>query len=201
MDKLDKKADEVEKANTDGWISIEDSAKEAEGKVEGVVDKKGDATSEAWNAIEDSAKQVAGDLEQAAQAGCQATENAAEQVQQDVSKAAGDEWSSEEPKPVPDDGNRWAGEIVTPQVPVADSTQPDPNRSAPGTVEYSQPSGGSYVPPVSTSPVPAKSKFPTWAIILIVVLLLCICVICPLVLIPTITSFMEQAFEIAIHMV
>ncbi|MFZ3071253.1 MAG: hypothetical protein WA110_09070 [Anaerolineaceae bacterium] len=135
-------------------------------------------------------------------------ENKPEEKAEDSMKVSAEEWSQVPPaepvSPVPptetdrwgapqpsasEDADRWTGELYTPESePASGSGEPESGATETKSQKPEEPvivdipSNGS-VPPFSTPPAQEKSKFPVWAIVLIVLLVIGLCVACPLILI------------------
>ena len=152
-----------------------------------------DAAENAWKPVEESAEQVQANIEETYEAAREQVAEAAEtveggwsEVKDDFQEASVKTWSAPETPqtPVPpqpeadrwgavvneaaDDPGRWNDNLYTPG-----AEEPAPAEEAPKVVDY-----------VATPPAQAekKDKFPVWAIILIVLLVLCICIACPIII-------------------
>jgi len=157
--------------------------------------KLDDAAENAWKPVNDAAEQVNGQVADAHEAAQEKVEEAAETVQSSWSEvkdefqqASAESWSAPEapqtpPPPQPeadrwgapvnagaDDPSRWNNDLYTPGAdePTSTATKAE---EAPKVVDYVA---------ASTEKPAKKDSFPVWAIILIVVLVLCLCILCPL---------------------
>jgi hypothetical protein len=107
-------------------------------------------------------------------------------------KASAEEWSKEQPSPAepakpesetnrwgspensgPEDPNRWHGELYSPG---ADQPAGQGTSTAPETVVITEPTS-------AAEPPKKKEGFPVWAIVLIVLLVLGLCVLCPILVV------------------
>ena len=110
----------------------------------------------------------------AADDGWEKTESATQEVEQSVEQASADVF---EAAPVAPEIASWQAEpVVEPEAPAAPAKPAETWTAPVFTPTPPQPeaaASGGYIPPVS--PTAPQKKFPIWAIILIVLLVLCIC--------------------------
>lgn len=171
----------------DAWNKVEEAPKVVEGAAsdawttgaasvtDAVVQKADVPAIDAWKKIDEDARKLEEKMNAAADEGWNKTEDAAQTAEKAVDQAAGEVltpaaevaeasmWKAEtpvEPETPVKSEDTWTAPVFTP-TPVTSPAQPLPLGSE------------GVVPPVIPSSTP--KKFPTWAIILIVLLVLCIC--------------------------
>lgn len=157
-----------------------------------------DAAENAWKPVEKSAGQMQPHIEEVHEAAQEQVTEAAETVEGGWSEVKDDfQQASAETRSVPetpqtpippqpeadrwgapvnegaDDPGRWNGNLYTPGAEEPAPTEAPKVEEAPKVVDY-----------VATPPAQPekKDKFPVWAIVLIVLLVLCICIFLPIVL-------------------
>ena len=157
-----------------------------------------DAAENAWKPVEESAEQVQSHVEEAHETAQEHVAEAAETVEGDWSEvkdefhqASAETWSAPETPqtPIPpqpeadrwgapvvdaaDDPGRWNDNLYTPGTEEPAAAEAPKAEEAPKVVDY-----------VATPPAQPvkKDKFPVWAIVLIVLLVLCICIACPIII-------------------
>lgn len=160
--------------------NLENAAQEFERKLD-------DAAENAWKSVKDSAEQIEGEIVDASET----VQGGWNEVKDEFHKASAESWSAPEvpqtppPPPQPEtdrwgspvnenanDPNRWDGTLYSPG---ADEPAAAPKvEGAPKVVDYVA---------ASSAKPPKKESFPVWAIVLIVVLVLCLCVLCPILFI------------------
>lgn len=157
-----------------------------------------DAAENAWKPVEEFAEQVQDHIEEAHEAAQEQVAEAAEiteadwsEVKDEFHQASAETWSAPETPetPIPpqpeadrwgavvneaaDDPGRWNEDLYTPGAEEAAAAAEAKAEEAPKVVDY--------VATLPAQPV-KKDKFPIWAIILIVLLVLCICILLPIII-------------------
>jgi hypothetical protein len=172
--KADELADNVEDAATNTWEQVEETGRN-------IVDAVENTTENVWETVEDSHDE-AGDFVAEGAETVQGTWSEIEEVKMDQNdefmQVSAESWSAEEqPTPVSysqGETNRWGSPVPpqetyqAPETPVGQSIPRE---------EYRSVNTGQVVTPQE------KKDFPVWAIVLIILLVLCLCVILPVVLI------------------
>lgn len=151
--KAENLSDELNKAAEEGWETVKDQAEEGVQKAE--------------ESLETAAEEVKDDFMQAS---AETWSEVPEATPITSQEPAADRWGSPEPVNA-EDPNRWQGQLYTP------GSEEPPTKGqkteTPQVVDYVP--AKETVSKSTTSPE-KKDKFPVWAIILIVVLvLLCLC--------------------------
>lgn len=174
------------------WDKVEDSTDKTAVKVGETFTKIGGETTDAWattaavqgadapviNAwkkIDEDARKLEAQMNTAADSGWNKTESAAHEAEKAVEQASADVFT---PAAAAPEVSSWQAE--TPVEPFGEPATPAKLEDTwtapvftPTPVQTQSIGSGGYVPPVS--PSTAQKKFPTWAIILIVLLVLCVC--------------------------
>lgn len=154
--------------------NLENAAQEFERKLDDAAEQINEASDAAQHQAEDAAETLEGSWSE---------------VKDEFQKASAETWSAPEPaesapptqgeadrwgsplEAAADDPDRWSGTLYTPG---ADEPSGGTKaEEAPKVVDYA----------AATGEKPAKKEsFPVWAIVLIVVLLLCLCIACPVLI-------------------
>ncbi|MGV8050174.1 MAG: hypothetical protein AB2L21_07495 [Anaerolineaceae bacterium] len=100
-----------------------------------------------------------------------------------VPTAETDRWGASQPS-TSDDSSRWSGELYTPGQESETGQFDAKTDKTKQPIIVDIPSSGD-VPPASGTAVPKKDKIPAWAIVLIVLLVVGLCLICPFLLVLT----------------
>jgi vacuolar-type H+-ATPase subunit H len=158
QDSADEFSKDVKNAAEDAWKAVEDAANTAKEKTEDVLKEASKTIEGTW---EEARKDVEKASEEVAAAKADLSEPAAET----------ERWGGATP-PSTEDTDRWTGELYTPE-----QAGPEEQR---GEFKSASSTG-----PARTAATPSaeKKSFPVWAIVLIVLLVLCICIGLPLILI------------------
>ena len=194
--------DSLNQAADNAWKAMDDAAEQTQGIQEeaaGLVEEGKEQVSEVAQEAEAVKEKAAGVVEGGWQAVNKVVEPTTEkvvEVKDEFMQASAESWSKEvpaepakEPEPVEadrwgtpapaasEDANRWTSEIYSPEAePVAKPAEP--------VIVEAKPVGTGLPPAGVKASEPAKKgKFPTWAIVLIVLFVLCICIACPLLVI------------------
>lgn len=159
---------------TDAWATTAAAGAAAVEHTEAAVEGA-DAPVDAWKKIDEDARKLEAQMNTAADSGWNKTESAAHEAEKTVEQASADVFT---PAAAAPEVSSWQAEIpVEPFGEPATPPKPEDTWTAPvftpTPVQTQSIGSGGYVPPVS--PSIAQKKFPTWAIILIVLLVLCVC--------------------------
>lgn len=141
--------------------NLEKNAEEFADEVEKAAETAGEKIEEGWQNVTESAEDIVeGTFEPVNQ-------SAARIPPEPVEPISGDRWGGPEPVETP---GRWQGELYTPGIgePVRPETPQEPQAF-------------DYIPAETRAPsVTSREKkpFPVWAIVLIVLAVLCLCAVC-----------------------
>ena len=164
------------------------------------------AAEDTWKPLEETSEQVQGHVEEVhetAQEAAETVQGGWSEVKDEFQQASAETWSKPEtpqtpPAPQPeadrwgapetkaaDDPNRWTGELYTPEAEPPAPAEAPKAQGAPKVVDYTA------TPPAQPE---KKDKFPVWAIVLIVLLVLCLCVLLPILILGgSLVAILENA--------
>ncbi|HOF29154.1 MAG: hypothetical protein KBA05_05495 [Anaerolineaceae bacterium] len=157
------------------------------------------AAEDTWKPVEETSDQAQAHIAEAAET----VEGGWSEVKDEFQQASAETWSKPEtpqtpPAPQPeadrwgapetkaaDDPNRWTGELYTPEAEPPAPAEAPKAQEAPKVVDYTA------TPPAQPE---KKDKFPVWAIVLIVLLVLCLCVLLPILILGgSLVAILENA--------
>jgi len=156
-------------AAENAWKPVEESAEQAQSHIEEVHEAAQEQVTETAETVEGEWSEVKDDLRQASAETLSVPETPQTPI---PTQPEADRWGA----PVnegADDPGRWNENLYTPGAEEPAPTEAPKVEEAPKVVDY-----------VATPPVQPekKDKFPVWAIVLIVLLVLCICIALPIAL-------------------
>lgn len=175
MDNLENKADEfakkMEEASNDGWNVVKSGAEKMEEAAAEVKSTAAEAATDSWNKVEETAEKASGidawkKIDEEARKVESQMNDAANQAEELVEEASGDVYT-----PAAGHETAWEAEAPTqPETPI----KPEETWTAP-VFKPVQPEAASSAGTPPPTPGTTQKKFPIWAIILIVLFVLCIC--------------------------